>query len=224
MSYHWKIDHYSKDKKWAFMSAYIDARQARDVLDDVCGVGNWQSDYKDVKGNLYCGIGIKINNDEWVWKWDCGKETDISSEKGEASDALKRACVQWGIGRFLYELKSPMFSKEETDKLKFKPDQLHALCEQKLKGKYTPPPQEPEQPKESLLSQKGEQCEKLRQNAYTSYCNKYADKVDATHKFDQSKLDEAMRKILGKMPTTKAEVATALGQIKPEDIIIELPF
>ena len=77
----------------------------------------------------------------------------------------------------------------------------------------------------NLLSKSGEQCEKLRQNAYTSYCNKYADKItDPKHKFDQSKLDDAMRKILGKMPTTKAEVATVLGQIKPEDIIIELPF
>jgi len=84
--------------------------------------------------------------------------------------------------------------------------------------------QPPKDPKE-LLSKKGEQCEKLRQNAYTSYCNKYADKItDPKHKFDQSKLDDAMRKILGKMPTTKAEVSEALSQIKPEDIIIELPF
>jgi len=84
--------------------------------------------------------------------------------------------------------------------------------------------QEKTNPSKELLSKKGEQCEKLRQNAYTSYCNKYADKIDAVHEFDPSKLDNAMRKILGKMPTTKAEVAEALKQIKPEDIIIELPF
>jgi len=29
---------------------------------------------------------------------------NTEKEKGEASDSFKRACVQWGIGRFLYNL------------------------------------------------------------------------------------------------------------------------
>ena len=83
--------------------AYIDARQVMDILDEVVGVANWQSKYESHNNNLYCAIGIKVNED-WVWKTDCGAESNIEKEKGEASDALKRAAVQWGIGRFLYNL------------------------------------------------------------------------------------------------------------------------
>ncbi len=74
---------------------YIDARQARDLLDQVVGPENWQSDYKEIKGNLYCGIGINVSRDTkelgvaaWRWKWDCGKESNMDKEKGESSDAL----------------------------------------------------------------------------------------------------------------------------------------
>jgi len=104
----------------AVMVAYIDARDVQDLLDEVVGPGNWQSDYKVINENLYAGIGIRINtivnyndaegkpqtypSEEWVWKWDCGTESNQEAEKGEASDAFKRAAVQWGIGRFLYRL------------------------------------------------------------------------------------------------------------------------
>jgi hypothetical protein len=84
--------------------AYIDSRDVQDRLDEVLGPGSWQSDYKEVKGVVYGGIGIKINED-WIWKWDCGTESNVEKEKGEASDAFKRAAVKWGIGRFLYDLK-----------------------------------------------------------------------------------------------------------------------
>lgn len=101
MPFKWKPN--NKMGKKMLCVAYIDARQARDLLDDVVGPENWKSDYKEVKGNVYCGVGIRVG-DEWVWKWDCGTESNTEREKGEASDAFKRACVQWGIGRFLYEM------------------------------------------------------------------------------------------------------------------------
>lgn len=93
--------------------AYIDARDVQNILDDVVRPENWQADYKMV-GNLFmCGIGINIPTpmDEtgkvtwnWVWKWDTGTESDIEADKGIVSDALKRAGVLWGIGRFLYDI------------------------------------------------------------------------------------------------------------------------
>jgi len=83
--------------------AYIDARAVMNRLDEVCGVGGWQSKYESHNGNLYCSIGVKVDN-EWVWKTDCGSESNVEKEKGEASDALKRAAVQFGVGRFLYDL------------------------------------------------------------------------------------------------------------------------
>lgn len=101
--YQWRVQSYSKHKPQATCVAYIDARAAMDLLDEVVGYGKWQSDYKEVKGNVYGGVGIHIDG-EWVWKWDCGVESNQDAEKGQASDAFKRACVKWGIGRFLYDL------------------------------------------------------------------------------------------------------------------------
>ena len=62
---------------------------------------NWKEEFFEVKNNLYCKILIKVN-DEWIGKSDCGTESSMEKEKGESSDAFKRAAVKWGIGRFLY--------------------------------------------------------------------------------------------------------------------------
>lgn len=102
MPYKWREQ--SVNQRGATMVAYIDARQLFDKLDEVCGVGNWQSDFRLVDGKLYGGIGILVENVGWVWKWDVGSESNVEKEKGESSDALKRAGVQWGVGRFLYGL------------------------------------------------------------------------------------------------------------------------
>lgn len=86
---------------------YKTARVDMAILDEVFGTTNWVTDYKEIKGNLYCGIGIRTNEkEEFVWKWDCGVESredsDGNQKKGEASDAFKRAGVKIGIGRELY--------------------------------------------------------------------------------------------------------------------------
>ena len=81
--------------------AYIDARDVQDLLDNVVGEENWQVKYSEYKGNLFASIGIKCG-EEWVFKSDCGTESNVEKQKGEASDAFKRAGVMWGIGRFLY--------------------------------------------------------------------------------------------------------------------------
>ncbi len=84
---------------------YKTARTDMDILDESVGPENWDCDYKEIKGNLYCGIGINIDG-KYVIKWDCGiesREDDEGNEKkGEASDAFKRAGFKWGIGRELY--------------------------------------------------------------------------------------------------------------------------
>jgi hypothetical protein len=102
--YKWRVQSFSKRKTSASCVAYIDSRQVQDLLDDVVGPENWQDKYEERKGNLFCSIGIKING-EWVWKSDCGAESNMEKQKGESSDAFKRAAVKWGIGRFLYSLK-----------------------------------------------------------------------------------------------------------------------
>lgn len=85
----------------AVLVLYKTARVDMDLLDEAVGADGWQNDYREIKGNLYCGIGIN-----GVWKWDCGIESredgDGNEKKGEASDAFKRAGFRWGIGRELY--------------------------------------------------------------------------------------------------------------------------
>ena len=89
---------------YATILAYKDARYDMRILDEVAGVGFWQKDYKIIDGNLYCGIGVYVFDlQQWVWKWDVGVESNTEKEKGQASDAQKRAGFAWGIGRELYD-------------------------------------------------------------------------------------------------------------------------
>ena len=99
---------------YATILAYKDARVDMNRLDDVVGAENWQRDHKEVKGVVYCGIGIRLDyedvsngitipSDRFVWKWDAGSESFTDKEKGEASDSFKRAGFNWGIGRELYD-------------------------------------------------------------------------------------------------------------------------
>jgi hypothetical protein len=81
---------------------YKDARVDMDILDETVGEDCWQRRHYEVKGNLYCSVGIKTLDNGWVWKDDCGTESNTEKEKGESSDSFKRACVNWGIGRELY--------------------------------------------------------------------------------------------------------------------------
>ena len=87
---------------------YKNARVDMNILDETVGAENWQREHYECKGNLFCrvGIGTVLKDNEavaeWVWKADCGTESNTEAQKGEASDSFKRACFNWGIGRELY--------------------------------------------------------------------------------------------------------------------------
>lgn len=87
---------------------YKNARCDMNILDETVGAMNWQREHYECKGNLFCRVGINANHSipetspEWIYKSDCGAESNTEKEKGEASDSFKRACVNWGIGRELY--------------------------------------------------------------------------------------------------------------------------
>lgn len=94
-------------EKGVVILLYKTARTDMDILDEEFGPMNWQSEYREIKENMYAGIGVKnTETGEWIWKWDCGIESradgDGNEKKGEASDAFKRAGFKWGIGRELY--------------------------------------------------------------------------------------------------------------------------
>ena len=62
-------------------------RMEEEVVDVLCGISVWDP-----------GIG------EWVTKWDGGPQSDFEATKGGLSGAQKRAAVEWGVGRYLYDL------------------------------------------------------------------------------------------------------------------------
>jgi len=92
------------DRPWAMVLAYVNNRAIMDRLDYVVGAANWCNRFAPgPDGGIVCGISIRIG-DEWVTKWDGADNTVVEAVKGGLSGAMKRAAVQWGIGRYLYRL------------------------------------------------------------------------------------------------------------------------
>ncbi|HEY7770477.1 Rad52/Rad22 family DNA repair protein [Longimicrobium sp.] len=104
---------------WCIAVAYLTNRAIQQRLDEVVGPENWRNEFQPgPDGGVVCGISIYVSRDvvapgtgevtatrgEWVTKWDGAENTDVEGVKGGLSAAMKRAAVQWGIGRYLYEL------------------------------------------------------------------------------------------------------------------------
>lgn len=101
-----RVGQQTKDKSKYTVLLYKTSRTDMDILDEVFGSENWKSAHYEVKGKDFCMIEVRFKSEDgfydWVGKSDCGSESNIEAEKGEASDAFKRAGFQWGIGRELY--------------------------------------------------------------------------------------------------------------------------
>lgn len=101
---HWRAQTVTQDGSKALALAYLDARDVMDRLDEAVGPSNWKDGYVETpKGRTFCTLEIRVDG-EWIAKTDGAGDTDVEGEKGSISDALKRAAVKWGIGRYLYDL------------------------------------------------------------------------------------------------------------------------
>src|SRR5947209_16591986 len=94
----------------ALALAYVDARAVQERLDEVLGVENWQDEYDHLPdGSVVCRLRLRLG-DEWITKVDVGSPSEQPDEhdrvKAAFSDALKRAAVKFGVGRYLYRLPS----------------------------------------------------------------------------------------------------------------------
>ena len=90
-------------EKGCSLLLYKDARVDMRLLDEVYTPMNWKRQHEVINGNLYCTVSIwDDDKKEWVSKQDVGTESNTEAVKGETSDAFKRACFNWGIGRELY--------------------------------------------------------------------------------------------------------------------------
>lgn len=120
---HWRAQTVTSNGDKALALAYLDARDVQDRLDAVCGPANWRDSYVETpKGRTICTLEVRVDG-EWIGKSDGAGDTDVEGEKGSISDALKRAAVKWGIGRYLYDLGNvwaPCESYDSNGKKKWK--------------------------------------------------------------------------------------------------------
>lgn len=119
-----RVQSVSKDGSGATLLLYKTARTDMDILDETVGAENWQCEFYEVKGIMFCRVGINVYFEDkskeplWIWKSDAGSESNKDAEKGNASDARKRAGFAWGIGR--RELYSSPFIFVRAERLNFK--------------------------------------------------------------------------------------------------------
>ena len=106
----WRLQWTNDDKTSGRAVPYVTNRAIQARLDSVVGVGGWKNEYipwhsDGKKQSQICGISIYFEDKkEWITKYDGAEDSDIEPIKGGLSDSMKRAAVQWGIGRYLYEM------------------------------------------------------------------------------------------------------------------------
>lgn len=99
----WKAVAFNKDRTRALLLAHIDARAVQDRLDAICP-DDWSFELEVVAGAAHPTVKGRLTV-LGVTREDIGEaEGEYASTKAAASDALKRCAVQFGIGRYLYDL------------------------------------------------------------------------------------------------------------------------
>lgn len=116
----------------ALALAYVDARVIQDRLDEVLGVEGWQDEYQLLPdGSVVCKLTLKLG-DQWITKMDVGSPSEQPDSgdrlKAAFSDALKRAAVKFGVGRYLYRLPSQWADYDPVKKQFARPPQLPAFA------------------------------------------------------------------------------------------------
>lgn len=99
----WKPGSIKGDKTKAMALAYADLRAYQDRLDEICGM-DWAVTYTPCGDKLICHVTIN-----GITRSSTGEPT-AEAERNEIdgtvteAQAMKRACAQWGLGRYLYDL------------------------------------------------------------------------------------------------------------------------
>lgn len=103
----WRVQSAGRKKDgsvWARIVPYVTNRAIMDRLDETFGIDGWKSEFRDWHGvGAVCRLSYKIG-DEWLYHEDGANLTEIEPVKGGISNAMKRAAVHLGIGRYLYNL------------------------------------------------------------------------------------------------------------------------
>lgn len=183
---------------------YLNARAIMDRLDQICGP-YWKTEYRQMtvptskgpKEGFSCTLSIKIG-DEWVTRVDGAEVSDIESIKGGHSNALKRAAVQWGIGRYLYDLPQFWVPVQKYGSCKVYGDFKINGNKKKISGKFDAPrlqkqflPEgyeypgkkisQPEQPQNGQGRQNNQQSQNKRTGKPSDQASQTAQKTPLEH-------------------------------------------
>lgn len=146
----WRIGSTTRDNKKGMALVYVTNRAIMARLDDVCGPGNWQNQYMSGPGGgVLCGLSILVDRGdpdrggEWVTKWDGAENTDYEGVKGGLSGSMKRAAVQWGIGRYLYEMPQQWVELDDRKRMKRSPRVPANFLPQAAPRQQTPKKEKP---------------------------------------------------------------------------------
>jgi hypothetical protein len=145
----------------ALALAYVDARVIQDRLDEVLGVEGWQDEYQLLPdGSVMCKLRLKLGG-EWVTKVDVGSPSEQPDGgdrlKAAFSDALKRAAVKFGVGRYLYRLQSQWVDYDPAKKQFAQTPQLPAFALPRRQEEAKPTRREAAKPQPHGLPADGEE-------------------------------------------------------------------
>lgn len=117
----WRLQTALEEKMRGLAVPFVTNRAIQNRLDEVVGPDNWYNDYKPWHGtgkkeSQLCGIAIYFEGRGFITKWDGAEDSDIEPVKGGLSDSMKRAAVQWGIGRVLYSMDTVWVDIEKRGK------------------------------------------------------------------------------------------------------------
>jgi len=97
----WRIQSQTSTGK-LIVVPYINNRCVMTRFDAAFGPENWTSEFREIANGFLCRLTVTIN-DRTIYREDGASKTNIEPEKGGISDAMKRAAVQFGLGRCLYD-------------------------------------------------------------------------------------------------------------------------
>lgn len=122
----WKPITISKRTSKGLAAAYVTNRAVMNRLDSVVGPAFWRNEYRPgPAGGVVCGLSINVafdaKNPQWVTKWDGADNSDIEATKGGLSNAMRRAAVQWGVGRYLYDFPQQWVPVDDYKQFKHTP-------------------------------------------------------------------------------------------------------
>jgi len=147
-----KVQAVNRDRTRAQVVAYVDARTVLDRLDEAVGPTGWSDKY-EVLFNGTDGDGRRLVEVKCtltvlgVSKEDVGEGDSL---KAAFSDALKRAAVKFGVGRYLYRLPKVWADLDERGNIKDPEAVKRTLLGRETDD--TPPWEEKPAPKESKPS------------------------------------------------------------------------